>query len=268
MIKNLKKEKIYLLSIQLYGKVYRMEHKLSIIIPVYNEEKTIEQIVGTVHAVDVGLQKEIIVVDDCSTDNTHHIITNLKKKYPGIRLFRNEKNRGKGFAVRRGIHESTGDIIIIQDADLEYDPFEYPKLLKPILDDKADVVYGSRFITTEARRVLFFWHFLGNKILTFFSNMICNLNLSDMETCFKVFRSEIIKKIRLTENRFGFEPEVTFKLSRIKNIRIYEIGISYYGRSYKEGKKINWKDGVRAFYVMVKSLILYIFRRNKWVYIK
>ncbi|MCK5056043.1 MAG: glycosyltransferase family 2 protein, partial [Candidatus Aminicenantes bacterium] len=221
-----------------------------------------------VRFVDVGMKKEIIVVDDCSTDNTHAILTKLEKKIPGIRLFRNEKNRGKGYGVRKGIEEAGGDIIIIQDADLEYDPLEYPKLLKPILDDRADVVYGSRFITSEARRVLFFWHFVGNKLLTFFSNMICNLNLSDMETCFKVFRSEIIKKIRLTENRFGFEPEVTFKLSRIKHIRMYEIGISYYGRSYKEGKKINWKDGIRAFYVLFKSLILYIFRRDKWVYKK
>ncbi len=245
-----------------------MEHKLSIIIPVYNEEKTVEKILEVVRFVDVGMKKEIIVVDDCSTDNTHAILTKLEKKIPGIRLFRNEKNRGKGYGVRKGIEEAGGDIIIIQDADLEYDPLEYPKLLKPILDDRADVVYGSRFITSEARRVLFFWHFVGNKLLTFFSNMICNLNLSDMETCFKVFRSEIIKKIRLTENRFGFEPEVTFKLSRIKHIRMYEIGISYYGRSYKEGKKINWKDGIRAFYVLFKSLILYIFRRDKWVYKK
>ena len=245
-----------------------MGHKLSIIIPVYNEENTVEKILEAVRFVDVGINKEIIVVDDCSTDNTHDILTKLAKKIPEIRLFRNEKNRGKGYGVRKGIEEAGGDIIIIQDADLEYDPLEYPKLLKPILDDRADVVYGSRFITTEARRVLFFWHFVGNKALTFFSNMICNLNLSDMETCFKVFRSEIIKKIRLTENRFGFEPEVTFKLSRIKNIRMYEIGISYYGRSYKEGKKINWKDGVRAFYVMFKSLILYIFRRDKWVFKK
>lgn len=241
---------------------------LSIVIPVYNEELTVKKLVETVRSVDVGFKKELLIVDDCSSDGSYQILVDMEKKYPDIRLFKNEKNKGKGFAVRKGIEEATGDILIIQDADLEYDPFEYPKLLKPILEDRADVVYGSRFITTEARRVLLFWHFVGNKILTFFSNMICNLNLSDMETCFKVFRSDIIKKIRLTENRFGFEPEVTFKLSRIRSIRMYEIGIAYYGRSYKEGKKINWKDGVRAFYVMFKSLVLYIFRRKKWVYKK
>ena len=245
-----------------------MGKKLSIIMPVYNEEKTVEEIVKKVLSVKLNIEKELIIVDDCSKDGSYKKIEELKSKFSEIVLLKNEKNMGKGYSLRKGIEKASGDIIIIQDADLEYDPDEYGKLIKPILENRADVVYGSRFITTEARRVLYFWHYLGNKILTLFSNMLSNLNLSDMETCYKVFKANIIKKINLTENRFGFEPEVTFKLSKVKGIRVYEIGISYHGRTYEEGKKINWKDGVRAFYVLIKNFILYIFRGDKIIYKK
>ena len=245
-----------------------MGKKLSIIMPVYNEEKTVEEIVKKVLSVKLNIEKELIIIDDCSKDGSYKKLEELKSKFSEIVLLKNEKNMGKGYSLRKGIEKASGDIIIIQDADLEYDPDEYGKLIKPILEDRADVVYGSRFITTEARRVLYFWHYLGNKILTLFSNMLSNLNLSDMETCYKVFKADIIKKIKLTENRFGFEPEVTFKLSKVKGIRVYEIGISYHGRTYEEGKKINWKDGVRAFYVLIKNFILYIFRGDKIIYKK
>jgi glycosyltransferase involved in cell wall biosynthesis len=239
---------------------------LSVVIPVFNEEQTVEHLVETVLGVPLPLEKELVIVDDCSRDNTAAIVGRLKEKHPSIRVFQNEKNRGKGFSVRRGIEEASGDIIIIQDADLEYDPHEYPKLLTPILQGKADVVYGSRFITSEPRRVLYFWHYVGNKILTLFSNMVSNLNLSDMETCYKMFRAPVIKNIAIKENRFGLEPEITFKLSRIKGLRIYEVGISYHGRTYDEGKKINWKDGVRAFYVLLKNKFGYMIRKDRHIY--
>jgi len=232
---------------------------LSIIIPAYNEENTLADIVEIVLGVPLELKKEIIIVDDCSSDDTFRIAENLAGRFSGIRVLKNEKNSGKGFCLRRGIEEASGDIILIQDADLEYDPGEYPKLLGPILSGKADVVYGSRFMTTEAKRVLYFWHSVGNRMLTLFSNMICDLNLTDMETCYKVFKSSVIKRIRLKENRFGIEPEITYKISRIKGLKIYEVGISYHGRTYSEGKKINWKDGVRAFYVMIKMLFTGLF---------
>jgi glycosyltransferase involved in cell wall biosynthesis len=239
---------------------------LSVVIPVFNEEQTVEKLIDTVAAVPLELEKELIIIDDCSTDNTFSIISQLEKKYPSIHLFKNEKNRGKGFSVRRGIEEATGDIIVIQDADLEYDPNEYRKLLKPIIEGNADVVYGSRFSISELRRVLYFWHYIGNKVLTLFSNMVSNLNLSDMETCYKMFRAPVIKKIKIKENRFGLEPEITFKLSRIKGLRIYEVGISYHGRTYNEGKKITWKDGVRAFYVLIKNFFVYLIRRERMIY--
>jgi len=243
-----------------------MGKKLSIIMPVYNEEKTVEEIVKRVLSVKLNIEKELIVIDDCSTDGSYKKLENLKERFKEMVLIKNTENMGKGYSLRKGIENATGDIVIIQDADLEYDPNEYNKLIKPILDNRADVVYGSRFITTEARRVLYFWHYIGNKILTLFSNMLSNLNLSDMETCYKVFKSEIIKKIKLSENRFGFEPEVTFKISKIKGIRIYEVGISYHGRTYEEGKKINWKDGLRAFYVLIKNFLIYAIKKEKSIY--
>jgi glycosyltransferase involved in cell wall biosynthesis len=201
-----------------------------------------------------GLEKEVLIVDDCSIDNTLAAIQKYQTENPElfIRYFRNEKNKGKGFSLARGLKEATGDFVIVQDADLEYDPEEYNTLLRPMLYNKADVVYGSRFMGGSAHRILFFWHSIGNRFLTFLSNAATNLNLTDMETGYKLFRKEIINQISLKENRFGFEPEVTAKVARIKGIRIYEVGISYYGRTYEEGKKINWKDGLRAIYCIIK----------------
>ena len=226
--------------------------KVSIVIPVYNEEKTIEAIVQKVCSADVlGLEKEILAVNDASVDSTKSVLDSLARKYP-VRVFHQSFNMGKGAALRRGFAAATGDIIIVQDADLEYSPDEYKVLLQPIIDGDADVVYGSRFIGHRPHRVLYFWHYLGNKFLTTLSNMFTNLNLTDMETCYKVFKKEVLHAIKLEENRFGFEPEVTAKIAKLKDIRIYEVGISYRGRSYAEGKKINWKDGLRAVWCIVK----------------
>jgi len=232
--------------------------KLSVVIPSYNEDKTLEEIIHKIKAADIGkIEKEIILVDDGSSDNTIDI---LKNKIEPIvdKIIYQEKNMGKGAAVRTGFKHTTGDLIIIQDADLEYDPQEYKILLKPILDGNADVVYGSRFLGGRPHRVHMFWHKIGNSFLTTLSNMFTNLNLTDMETCYKVFKKEIINSFKIEENRFGLEPEITAKIARIK-CRIYEVGISYYGRGYDEGKKINWKDGFRAIYVILKYGI---FKRN------
>ena len=218
--------------------------KLSIIIPCFNEESTIKEILKKVHD-QSKFDKEIIVVDDFSNDNTREILKNeIKNQIDKILL--NDKNYGKGYSIKQGINAATGDYILIQDADLEYDPSDYEKLLKPLENGFADVVYGSRFIGSDEKRILYFWHMIGNNILTLLSNMFTNLNLSDMEVCYKVFKSELIKSINLEENRFGFEPEVTAKIAKIKNIRIYEVGVKYFGRTYSDGKKITWKDGFSA----------------------
>ena len=233
-----------------------MTKTLSIIIPAYNEENTIERILNKVSDVALiqGVMKEMVVVNDCSKDNTEKIIKEYIIQHPDKRvsLINHEVNKGKGAALHTGFKHATGDYVIVQDADLEYDPKEFNVLLQPMLDDFADVVYGSRFIGGNPHRILFFWHSIGNKFLTFLSNAFTNLNLTDMETCYKMWKTETIKSINLKETRFGFEPEVTAKVSRIPGIRIYEVGISYYGRTYAEGKKINWKDGVRAIYCIFK----------------
>lgn len=230
--------------------------KLSIIIPVFNEEKTVHLILNKVKDVLLpnNIAKEILIIDDFSTDKTVKIIETYcnQNNELSILFFKHLKNKGKGASLQTGIKNATGDYIIIQDADLEYDPNEYNILLQPILDGYADVVYGSRFMGGNPHRVLFFWHTIGNHFLTFLSNMFINLNLTDMETCYKMFDAKILQSINLKERRFGFEPEVTAKISRIKQIRIYEVGISYYGRTYEEGKKINWKDGFRAIYCILK----------------
>jgi glycosyltransferase involved in cell wall biosynthesis len=230
--------------------------KLSIVIPAYNEGPTIHRILDKVKAVQLigGLTKEVIIVNDCSKDNTEEAIFNYQKNNPDLPIayYKHEVNAGKGAALHTGIKKANGDYIVVQDADLEYDPEEYNILLKPILNGFADVVYGSRFMGGKPHRILFYWHSIGNKFLTNLSNMFTNLNLTDMETCYKMMKREIFQTLHLVENRFGFEPEVTAKISRIKGIRIYEVGISYYGRTYEEGKKIGPKDGFRAIYCILK----------------
>lgn len=233
-----------------------MIHKLSILIPAYNEEDTIQVILQKVSEVTLqnGITKEIVIVNDCSKDRTVEKAQEFMAAHPemNIRLFSQSVNQGKGAAINRAIRECTGDYLIVQDADLEYDPEEYNLLLKPVFMDNADVVYGSRFVGHHPHRILFFWHSIGNKMLTRLSNMMTNLNLTDMETCYKLIRSDIAKKINIREKRFGIEPEITAKLARQRPIRIYEVGISYYGRTYEEGKKIGWKDGFRAIYCIIK----------------
>ncbi len=226
--------------------------KLSIVIPVYNEVGTIDDIIRQVLAVDIGMDRELVLVDDCSSDGSCDKLKLLKDEHPEWNICFHDVNQGKGAALRTGFAAATGDLILIQDADLEYDPRDYPRLLGPVLDGHADVVYGSRFLGGGPHRVVFFWHSIGNKLLTLFSNMMTDVNLTDMEVCYKLFKREVLDGIEIKENRFGFEVEITAKVAKAKTWRMYEVPISYYGRSYDEGKKITWKDGVRAFWCIVK----------------
>jgi glycosyltransferase involved in cell wall biosynthesis len=226
--------------------------KLSVVMPVYNERATLREVVRRV--LEVPLEIELICVDDGSRDGSRDILAELQTRYPQIRSLLQPENMGKGAALRRGIQEATGDFVIIQDADLEYDPAEYPLMIEPLVQGKADVVFGSRFQSGKPHRVLYFWHSVGNRMLTLLSNCLTNINLSDMETCYKVFRRDVIQSIPIEENRFGFEPEITVKVAR-RRLRIYEVGISYWGRTYEEGKKIGWRDGVRALYCLLKYSI-------------